>query len=144
MRGILINPVNRTITEIDVKPGLQGLYAALRADAAFSGTVELVRVTDAVDLWIDEEGNLGADRPVFNFGHQPVAGAALILGNDGEGDSEGLPDYVTLQRASHVITWTNKVTTGDCEQTTTEETPDGFVIRVGAPIHEDRDGADAQ
>lgn len=67
MRGILINPCNRTITEIEVQPGLEGLYEALRADPSFSDVVELVRLAPGLDLWIDEEGNLSAGRPVWNL-----------------------------------------------------------------------------
>lgn len=139
MRGILINPCTQTITEIEVKPGLEGLYEALRADRAFSGMVELMRLGPSLDLWIDEEGNLSDGRPVFIFANtQPIAGAALMLCNDGKGDSISLDKRITLETINDAVRWTGKVTTGAMTETTSEDTPDGFVIRTGEPIHRNR------
>lgn len=150
MRGILINPNDRTIAQIEVGPRLAGLYAAMKQGdgEAFSGTIELVRLSPSVDLWIDEEGNLSAGRPVWHLidAHGepvPFAGAALLLGNDGEGGSASLPAQITTAIMSKLAHWTDLVTTGDCEPMTTEDGPDGFVIRTGKAIHEHKDGPDA-
>lgn len=142
MRGILINPNNRTIAQIEVGPRLAGLYAAMKQGdgEAFSGTVELVRLSPSVDLWIDEEGNLSAGRPVWHLidAHGepvPFAGAALLLGNDGEGGSASLPAQITTAIMSKLAHWSDLTTTGEFTAPSNEDGPDGFVIRTGQPIH---------
>lgn len=136
MRGILINPHTKTITEVQVKPGLSGLYEAMRADPAFSGTVELVRLTPSVDLWIDEEGNLSEGRPVFEFAGNHFTGCALILGADGQGGSCALRHHITIRLVELGVKWTTLISTGDFGPSRTEDNQDGFVFVGGAPVYQ--------
>jgi hypothetical protein len=149
MRGILINPCNRTITEVTVQAGLDGLYSQMQNDPAFSGTVELVKLSPIADLWIDEEGNLSGGRPVWHLigasgEPHPFAGAALILGNDGEGDSAPLHRGVTLEVVKKLAHWSDLVTTGDFTAPSEDTGPDGeFIIMTGKPRHISRDEYEA-
>ncbi len=152
MRAILINPYDRTVTEITVNPGLDsigGMYSVLyRADPAFSGMVECVGLstTPPVDLWLDEEGCLEAGRPVWQFGDgngPHYAGACLLLCNDGEGDMTSLPPYITREAMARLIHWTNLETTGDFLPSREYETDHPIfgktmVLEGGKPIYRER------
>lgn len=117
MRAILINPISRTVTEIDVTNGLDspaGLYAHMRAnDPAFSGMVEGVGISSSprLDLYVDEEGNLEPGRLVWDFNGQKFTGPGILTATDEEGDIAdcNIPAY----RVAKVISWTNLESTGD-------------------------------
>lgn len=138
MRGILINPNTKTITEIELSEVIDTLTAMRRsltiADPAFSGTVELLRLTPRADLWFDEEGNMSAGRAVFNFNGAPIVGAALVLGH-ADGETVGLNKNITIQGIEVLTAWTDLVTTGEFTQGRTEDTPHGFMIHAGKPVH---------
>lgn len=142
LRAILISPLDRTISELYIMPGLEGLYYTLgKADSAFSGMVEHVQAGRKTGLWIDEEGVLSEGRPVFKLGPQYFAGPALLLGDDGEGDSCDCP--VPLPIAQMAVEWTSLETTGDfgpSREYTTEHPIFGKipVIEGGQPIYRER------
>jgi hypothetical protein len=120
MRAILINPVTRAVTPIDVTSGFdseRGLYAHMKAaDPGFtSNMVELVRLSASprLDLWIDEEGALTDGREVWKLAgsDQHFAGAAILLAADEEGNSTDC--FIPAYRVAQVVEWTNLETTGD-------------------------------
>jgi len=83
MRGIKINPADRTITEVDVpnpNKSLQGLYDLIGCDL-----VQLVELDRGIILCCDEEGKLKPVTGAFTFfGNEElvIAGNAVILGGD--------------------------------------------------------------
>jgi len=83
MRGIKINPADRTITEVDVpnpNESLQGLYDLIGCDL-----VQLVELDRGIILCCDEEGKLKPVTGAFTFfGNEElvIAGNAVILGGD--------------------------------------------------------------
>ena len=83
MRGIKINPTDRTITEVDVpnpNKSLQGLYGLIGCDL-----VQLVELDRGIILCCDEEGKLKPVTGAFTFfGNEDlvIAGNAVILGGD--------------------------------------------------------------
>jgi len=83
MRGIKINPADRTITEVDVpnpNKSLQGLYGLIGCDL-----VQLVELDRGIILCCDEEGKLKPITSAFTFfGNEElvIAGNAVILGGD--------------------------------------------------------------
>ena len=116
LRGILINPIDREVSEIFIASGLEGLKYALSADPAFSGMVECVGLGPNLDLWICEEGNLHEGRPVFalkgNADSMHVSGAAILLCNGGEGECQSVPAGL-VDAVLKSVSWTNLETTGD-------------------------------
>lgn len=82
MRGILIDPATKTISEIDHAGSLQALYTTLGC-----AQVERVALAPLEYVWVDEEGLLKPDAgPFFQIGPNiPMAGKALCLGDDDEG-----------------------------------------------------------
>jgi hypothetical protein len=82
-RGLLIDPVAKTVQQLQAGVELQDLYRILECT-----TVEAVRITDRDYLWVDEEGLYAQPpKPFFSFASQlqnPYCGKALIFGSDGE------------------------------------------------------------
>ncbi len=84
MRGIKINPTDRTIEEVDVpnpNKSLQGLYELIGCDL-----VQLVQLDRGIVMVCDEEAKLKPITGAFTFfGNEElvIAGNAIILGGDG-------------------------------------------------------------
>lgn len=101
MKGILIDPKARTITEVEVEKGIDAIYALIQA-----GTFDCVYINPHNSVFVDDNGLL--NDPEFFFilkGYpQPLAGRGLILGCDDEGES--CSATVTLDWAQHNITFT--------------------------------------
>jgi hypothetical protein len=114
MRGILIDPDTRTVTEIETKGDLDAMHGALtRPGCARNDDINAVRITPHDDLWVDGEGLLKPDVPVFRlqgYDH-PLAGRGLILGNNGAGES--ISTQIAIERLCEVIIWTDHFTTGE-------------------------------
>jgi hypothetical protein len=84
MRGLLIDPFAKTITEIEIGEGdnvLPDLYKAIHTDI-----VEVIRMREprdglAIDLWVDEEGLFKNEQKFFMIkgSAQQIAGRAVVL-----------------------------------------------------------------
>lgn len=137
LNAIIINPVTRTVTAEKIDSTLQGMYAALAVDPAWSGTIERVSLNPTHDLWIDENGCLEPGRPVFLIHDHPFAGVAMILSLDDEGESRDctLPLTDIVRR----VAWTDLETTGDFTEGHSEDTPNGFLYVGGRPIYRQRE-----
>lgn len=143
MRGIIINPYLQTVTEEDIGGDINSWYALLRQrDPRFtSNMVELQRMGDDIDLWIDEEGCLEDGRPVFQFKNGPAyAGVAFLLSHNDEGDSAPLPDWMSVDVVKSRIDWTGLVTTGEFGPATTSQGhptfgPEMAVVTMGGPLY---------
>ena len=83
MRAVKINPVSRTVTEIDLKKNLNRtldeLYEIIGCDL-----VELVQIDADMVMVCDEEGKCKDFRGAFTFigSGMVIAGTAIILGGD--------------------------------------------------------------
>lgn len=84
MRGILIDPFAKTITETTVEKGLQPIYDAIKADC-----FDVVGLPREDALYVDDEGLFKRGQDFFAIGgyRSPIAGRALILGTNDEGES---------------------------------------------------------
>ena len=85
MRAVKIDPVNRTVTEINLKKNpnntLQELYEIIGCDL-----VELVQIDRDMVLICDEEGKCKNVQGAFTFigWRTVIAGTAIILGGNGD------------------------------------------------------------
>ena len=83
MRAVKIDPVSRTVTEIDLKKNpnrtLEELYEIIGCDL-----VELVQIDRDMVLICDEEGKCKDVQGAFTFigSGMVIAGTAIILGGD--------------------------------------------------------------
>jgi hypothetical protein len=111
IKGILIDPVNRTITETmipcaDGNVTLQGMYDALECEM-----VEAVRFPKtAHTLWVDEEGLFKRGNPAFSYqgvGQGMFVGRALVLGDTKGGNCTD--SKLTVADVTAFVAWTNKV-----------------------------------
>lgn len=95
MRGFLIDPYKREITEVDTDAELESLYSLLDCEM-----VEAVGLSSVDDLWLDENGimTLTADTMFFKVEglYQPYAGKGLVLGAD-VNTGESLPVSMSLE-----------------------------------------------
>ena len=85
MRAVKIDPVSRTVTEIDLKKNpnrtLQELYEIIGCEL-----VELVQIDADMVMVVDEEGKCKDVQGAFTFigWGTVIAGTAIILGGSGD------------------------------------------------------------
>ena len=85
MRAVKIDPVSRTVTEIDLKKNpnrtLEELYEIIGCDL-----IELVELDRGIIMVVDEEGECKAVQGAFTFigWGTVIAGTAIILGGNGD------------------------------------------------------------
>lgn len=124
MKTIRIDPWEEAIYEFElVDDGLDALYSSLtRPDFPHKcsdiNSVMLSSNRDLV-LWVDGEGLLFPDLPVFHLADypSPLAGIGLVTGIDDEGNTVGFdyayPVYTPIiEKIRRAVRWTNKLTTG--------------------------------
>jgi hypothetical protein len=102
MRAILIDAVEKTVTEIDMDGKLQSLYRLLGCNL-----VEAVELDDRHSLWVDEEG-LMVENPgpffAFKGGERPYPFKGVILGDNHQTGSN-TDAVVPLDVVQSVIEW---------------------------------------
>jgi len=87
MKGLLINPTDKTITEVEIAQGLQPIYDALGNNCT-TFAVPIV-YPNGDGMYVDDEGLFKQQNGGFQFPNwsYPLLGNALILGSDEEGNS---------------------------------------------------------
>lgn len=113
MRAILIDPLARAVTEVQVHPEggstLASLYRIMGCH-----TVAVLPTGIGFDLWVDDEGrfvpNNGAFRCVIGrlVVHHDLVGPAVLLGVTPKGASAPLPAEITVERVTKTIVWLGK------------------------------------
>ena len=86
MRGILIDPFTRSISEVETSGKLAEIYELLGVDL-----ITAVSLNENQSLFLDDEGLmvLKENQEYWNWkgSNQPYAGRGLILGLDANGDN---------------------------------------------------------
>jgi muramoyltetrapeptide carboxypeptidase LdcA involved in peptidoglycan recycling len=105
MRGILIDPFKRTVTEVDTIGNLAAIYELLGVDC-----VTAVSVGENQILFLDDEG-LFVPKEEQEYWHlkgsnQPYAGKGLLLGLDEEG--ENIDSAMTFWEVNLLVTFLDK------------------------------------
>jgi hypothetical protein len=80
MKGFLINPFDRTITEVEYNGTLEHMYELVGCT-----DIEAVKITSTGDtVWVDGEGLLNDPTHFFYIGDYPqeLAGKGLVLGSE--------------------------------------------------------------
>lgn len=110
MRGILINPWTKEITEVQCAEGINDMYRLLsnplgpKVDCFCMG----MNWANGDVLYVDDEGLLKSGMRLFNidrYDGQPLAGNGLILGSDREGNSVDAKSMLTEIQTK--VSWTN-------------------------------------
>ena len=102
MKTILINPFERTITEVDYNGDFHQIYGLIECD-----TFDCVRINNQGDaIFVDDEGLIsGKEQAFFGwYGYpQPLAGRGMIIGSDIAGES--VSTKITLEEAVKNVVW---------------------------------------
>lgn len=126
IRGILINPTERTVTPVDFVDTLAEIYRLCDCRC-----IEAVQVGEAETMYVDEEGLLVEQpKPFFSFAGRekyPICGNGLITGFDIHSGENRSTRLLPADVAARVV-WRNIELTKI--KTTTSDTENGFEIRV--------------
>ena len=128
-KAILIDPVVRTVTEVDQQDGLQPLYDRLSCEGFRPcNDINAVMIAGRQAMYVDGEGLLIENLPMFTFigsDQQGFAGRALIVGTNSEGDD--VDHGLRVDAIREAVVWLDLITTGDLG-------PGGFIDPAGATI----------
>lgn len=106
MRGILIDPVAKSLAEVNVGRGNSAIYALL-CDPDHGMTVDtfdVVELPTGDAIYIDDEGLLKDPEYFFAVnGSQPIAGRGLVLGTTSKGESADAT--ITLADLAKQVSW---------------------------------------
>lgn len=109
MRAILIDPVDKTVTEVKYSGDYKEIYTLLSNPVAglVVDTFTVVRIAEHESIFVDDEGLLKEPEYFFKWEDygQPLAGLGLILGDDAEGESVGTE--LTLDFVKSKVTFPN-------------------------------------
>lgn len=107
VKGILVGFNDATVMDVkaesDWTVGIDEMYRLVNCD-----TLDVVRLTDEIDMWVDDEGLMKSDNFLQTFVyegrklHQPYAGNVLILAHNDEGDTIGLTDAQVEHLTKHI------------------------------------------
>lgn len=83
-RALLVNPFEKTLTEVDHDGELHSIYAAL--DCASTG-IDTVALSPVCVMYVDDEGLFKPEQRFFQLvpGAPVIGGKAIIFGLDAEG-----------------------------------------------------------
>ena len=111
MRGILINPYLRKVTQIDVVDDIKAIYGALSHGKHKVSMVQIAKsFPNGDNLLVDEEGGLFAKRKVWKLNRTPYIGCGLILGSTGDGD--WCDHMLGISDVNVWVSWTDLETNG--------------------------------
>ena len=114
MRAILIDPWTRRVEETKHTGDYRHIYELLSRPGCEVSVFCVGGVLRNADtIYVDDEGLLKRNLPVFSVnGDNTVhlAGRALVLGTDAEGESVSVKS--TLDAIKRMVGWTSYVTTG--------------------------------
>lgn len=97
----LINPFDCTITEVQYTGNYKNIYEHIQCDC-----FDVARINEHGDgLFVDDEGLYREDQRFFAHADypQPLAGLALCLGSNEEGES--VAPHITLEELRSKIEW---------------------------------------
>lgn len=103
VRGILIDPENKTITEVQHDAdNYKDIYKLIDADC-----FDAVHLAKGDAIFVDDNGLYREPQHFFKWEgyHQPLAGKGLILGSDSEGETRSAK--VSLATAKNLVSWVN-------------------------------------
>jgi hypothetical protein len=128
MRTILINPVDETITVVELpdKHTIDDIYKALQCT-----TFGVISLGDGCDLFIDDEGLMSIPRSeepsyevtqgffVLHQNGKPIhmiAGRALVTRHNENGDTVAVPERITVNMIAAFVHWIPKSRRNDAAE----------------------------
>jgi hypothetical protein len=119
MRGILIDPKAKTITEVEHDKNYKQIYEFIGADC-FQGFYHGMDGNDM--MYVDDMGLFRENQSYFMWMdyEQPIPGKGLILGIEGDDSTD---TTLTIAEVTKRVTWTNKEFVGTSTRTGTVNDP---------------------
>ena len=99
MKGILINPFDETIKEVNISGNIEDIYLLTECNL-----FDIVSITPNEDMYIDDEGLLKNNQRYFTLlgtGLNNFAGKALLLSHNDEGETTST--NWTLQQVKNMV-----------------------------------------
>ncbi len=105
LRAILIDPLLRVISEVNVDNDLQSFYDILNIR-----TLAMVNIDNTNSLYIDDEGLLNNDNSLFEIASypQPLAGRALVVAHNEEGET--IETTLNIDQIRAMVGWVDDQT----------------------------------
>lgn len=98
LRGILINPWKKEISEVQVEHDLHAWYKLLRCDCLCAARIGTIQGKLSLDVWLDDNGLLQEPVPprfkVEGY-PEPLCGYGLVLCSNSGGETVSLPKMLT-------------------------------------------------
>lgn len=109
MKGILIDPTTRTITECELqqKDLFQQFYELIGCDIVERFPLPYHQNPEARsmdDMWVNEMGWLVREPYPFNYGGMPFAGKVIILGSNRDG-TKSKDTKLSLEQVKELVAW---------------------------------------
>jgi hypothetical protein len=103
MKSILIDPFEKTVTEVEHTGDYRHIYDLIKCD-----TFTCVQISRTDAVYVDDNGLLGnlEEQQFFSLlplWHEPLAGRGLILGVDSKGDSTA--PKITVEEVLKHVAW---------------------------------------
>lgn len=103
MKAFLIDPVARSITEVDYDASdYRNIYKLIDCETF---TVAGINMVTSDEVFVDDEGLLTNERPLYAFqfvgGFQPYVGKGLVVGAPDE-EGETTPATLTLEHLQNI------------------------------------------
>jgi len=100
MKGILINPHEKTITEVEYSGNYKEIYSLIDCR-----TFDVAMAKENNDLYLDDEGLFKDNQKYFRMVELGAnyAGKGLILAHDDAGES--IATTLTLQEVEDMVQW---------------------------------------
>ncbi len=82
MKAYLIDPFEKSITEVEYSGDFNDIYKLINADL-----FDVAYIDDKLGVFVDDEGLFKDNQAFFQVGYAILAGYGLVLGTDDEGNS---------------------------------------------------------
>jgi hypothetical protein len=101
LRGILINPWKKEISEVQTERDIHAWYKLLHCDCLCVAHIgSTIQGALSLDIWLDDNGLLQEPVPprfkVEGYPH-PLCGYGLVLCSDSGGETVSLPEMLTRE-----------------------------------------------
>ena len=105
IHGLLIDPFEQTVTEVELSE--DSTFADAKKHMQLDGPLDVVTLSDDTMVIVDDEGLLKNNNRYFKLSefHQPLAGRAIIVGYDDEGETISFDYDDSLDKFLETIEW---------------------------------------
>jgi hypothetical protein len=101
MKAFLINPFDKTVSEVDYSGDYKDIYKLINAEL-----FDVVYIDGNNAIYVDDEGLFKNEQAFFQVGYAMLAGYGLVLGTDDEGES--ISPAISLKDLAKKVTFLSK------------------------------------